>query len=326
MKELLGSDELNELLTAVSEGQVETAPAAGAAPQKVIRPFDFRSRGRLTPEQARTVQAVAEKAAAAISNSLGQTLRTPVETNLVAIEPATYQAFNSSLPDPVCLQLFRAEPGGHPGMFSLEVPLAFAFVDRLLGGGGQVLAQNKPLTEIEQAVITPLFHSICQRLGAAWADFAQVRFRPTEMAARPREVQSLPPQEPVLQITFTVSNEAAVGDMNICLPLGLINALVPPPYAASETADATQALRRAVAAAPLRLSVELGRAEITIHELLNLQPGQVIRLDTRPGRSLALAVEGQPYFAGEPGLSGNRRAVQITSTPKPPENGDNSNG
>ena len=326
MKELLSSDELNELLTAVSEGQVEAAPAAGAARQKVIRPFDFRSQSRLTPEQARTIQTVAEKAAAAISNSLGQTLRAPVETNLVAIEPATYQAFNSSLPDPVCLQLFRAEPGGHPGMFSLEVPLAFAFVDRLLGGGGQVLAQNKPLTEVEQAVIAPLFHAVCQRLAAAWADFAQVRFRPSEMAARPREVQVLPPQEPVVQITLTVSNEASVGDMNICLPLALVNALVPPPYAASGPADAAQALRRAVAAAPLRLSVELGRAEITIHELLNLQPGQVIRLDTRPGRPLALAVEGQPYFAGEPGLAGNRRAVQITSTPEPPENGDRTNG
>jgi len=326
MKELLSSDELNELLTAVSEGQVEAAPAAGPARQKVIRPFDFRSRGRLTPDQARAVQQVSEEAAAGISNAFGQALRTPVEATVVAVEPVTYQAFNSSLPDPVCLQLFRLEPGGHHGMFSFEVPLAFAFVDRLLGGGGQVLAQSKPLTEIEQAVITPLFHSVCQRLGAAWAGIAEVRFRPTEIAVRPREVQILPPQEPVLQITLTVSNESSVGDMNICLPVAAVGALVPPPHAGIEGAEAEQALRRAVAAAPLRLSVELGRAEITIHELLNLQPGQVIRLDSRPGRPLTVAVEGQPYFTGEPGLSGSRRAVQIASTPEPRQNGGNTDG
>lgn len=325
MKELLSSDELNDLLTAVSEGQVEAAPGAGSGRQMVIRPCDFRRRGRLTRGQGRALEKVTEQAAAGISNSLGQTLHTPVEANVVALEPATYQEFNSSLPDPVCLQLFRLEPQGHSGLFSFEIPLALAFIDRLLGGEGQVLAQSKPLTAIEQAVIAPLFHAVCQKLGAAWDGFAQVRFRPAEIATRPRQVQILPPQEPVLQITLTISNEASVGDMNLCLPVEAIGALIPPAHARDQEGDPQQALRRAIAAAPVRLSAELGRANITIHDLLSLQPGQVIRLDSRPGRPLTIAVERRPYFAGEPGRSGGRRAVQVTSLPQTEQNGGKAN-
>lgn len=69
----------------------------------------------------------------------------------------------------------------------------------------------------------------------------------------------------------------------------------PPVAAAEETAGALDL----VLDVPVRLSVELGRTEVAIREVVNLGRGSVIELDRGPGMPLDVRINGVLIGRGE---------------------------
>jgi flagellar motor switch protein FliN/FliY len=66
-----------------------------------------------------------------------------------------------------------------------------------------------------------------------------------------------------------------------------------------EQADAMTAGLSLVLAVPVRLSVELGRTEIPIREVVNLARGSIVDLDRSPGEALDVLVNGVLIGRGE---------------------------
>ena len=328
MNELLSADELGDLLEAVSGGDAPAAPTGESARERSIQPLDFRKPGRLSREQLRTLQQLHDAAAIALSSVLSDVLSAPVEVSLVAVEAVTFGAFNNALPTPVCIQTLRAgvrdaqspsKGGDHRGLFCLDIPLAFGIVERLLGGRGQALEQSRPLTDIEQAVISGPLEALLARVAGAWRAIAPLELTPDALEMSPKAAQILGGREVVLQVIFAVGGDACVGDLSFCLPLALVEQLLPrddPDLGAAlegRTAEpvALDAMRRAVGAAPVRVAAELARTEVSVLELLSLRPGHVIRLDKAVGDPLDVTVERTPHLAGRPGLVGHKLGIQI---------------
>jgi flagellar motor switch protein FliM len=57
--------------------------------------------------------------------------------------------------------------------------------------------------------------------------------------------------------------------------------------------------------------VELGRANITVGEMLNINVGDVIQLDQYVKELLDIKIGNQVKFKGAPGIFDNRMAIQI---------------
>jgi flagellar motor switch protein FliN len=70
---------------------------------------------------------------------------------------------------------------------------------------------------------------------------------------------------------------------------------------------------------PLDLSVELGRARMSIQDLLNLSPGSVIELDKIAGEPLDLLVNGRLVARGEAVVVNDKFGVRITDIVSPSE-------
>ena len=70
-------------------------------------------------------------------------------------------------------------------------------------------------------------------------------------------------------------------------------------------------------------SVELGTAEITVRTLLDLQPGDIIRLDQDSDSELLMRIEGLPKVRGLPRVVNQNKALEITSMILPPEEDEN---
>jgi flagellar motor switch protein FliM len=64
----------------------------------------------------------------------------------------------------------------------------------------------------------------------------------------------------------------------------------------------------------LQLRVELGRARLTVRELLALEPGDVLVLDQDVSFPLAVYVENEPCFYAFPGQRGRSLAIRIAGT------------
>ncbi|HZN94648.1 MAG TPA: flagellar motor switch protein FliN [Myxococcales bacterium] len=63
---------------------------------------------------------------------------------------------------------------------------------------------------------------------------------------------------------------------------------------------------------PLDVTVELGRARMSIHDLLSLSPGSVIELDKMAGEPLDIVVNGRLIARGEAVVVNDRFGIRIT--------------
>lgn len=70
---------------------------------------------------------------------------------------------------------------------------------------------------------------------------------------------------------------------------------------------------------PLDVSVELGRARLSIQELLNLSPGSVIELDKVAGEPLDILVNQRLVARGEAVVVNDKFGVRITDIVSPTE-------
>jgi len=320
MKDLLSADELSDLLTAVNDSQ---APAT-AQPDprgRSIQALDFRQSCRLSADQLRAIQQFHDTVAIELSTILSTCLQAPVDVDLAAVAAVAYGTFSAAIATPACIQVFHLSEGEHQGVLVLDTSLAFGLIERILGGRGQALSQPRALTEIEQALIAPHLHGMLGKLAQAWTPVATVAFEPEAIRMTPQAAPIATPKDIVLQLTFTIGSEMAVGDLNLCLPLVAVEQLLPRDKAQLSTVlgqhdtqpDAIDALRRTVGAAPVRVAAELGRTNISVLDLLKLQPGHVIRLDTRIGDTLDVTVEREPRLAARPGLVGQNLGLEITT-------------
>jgi flagellar motor switch protein FliN len=70
---------------------------------------------------------------------------------------------------------------------------------------------------------------------------------------------------------------------------------------------------------PLDVSVELGRARVSIHDLLALGPGSVIELDKIAGEPLDILVNDRLVARGEAVVVNDKFGVRITDIVSPAE-------
>jgi len=70
---------------------------------------------------------------------------------------------------------------------------------------------------------------------------------------------------------------------------------------------------------PLELSVELGRARMSIQDLLNLSPGSVIELDKIAGEALDILINGRLVARGEAVVVNDKFGIRISDIVSPSE-------
>lgn len=135
----------------------------------------------------------------------------------------------------------------------------------------------------------------------------------------PMFTQIIPLTDMVVLITLELRIAEAFGLMNICLPFVVIEPILDRLNAqiwfakASKpsTAQSIANIQHRLNQAQVPVTVELGKATITVGELLNINVGDVIQLDQYVKGLLDIKIGNQVKFKGTPGVSENRMAVQI---------------
>jgi flagellar motor switch protein FliM len=63
----------------------------------------------------------------------------------------------------------------------------------------------------------------------------------------------------------------------------------------------------------LNISVELGKTKLTFGQIIDMEVGDIIMLDTKVGEESVIKVEGKEFFYGYPGVSNNSKAIKVTA-------------
>lgn len=284
-----------------------------------LRVYDFRSPDKFSKEQLRTLLTLHENFARVVTTSLSALLRTNVQVSPAAAEQSTYSDFVRGMHDPTVLAIISLAPFPSNALMELDNRVAFTMIDRLLGGPGQGMVKERALTDIEAMVLRRVLNTMLESIGETWRNIAEVMPRLEALETNPLFAQLMAPAEIVASIVFSVQVGGQAGDLRLCLPYAMLEPVLPQlstrqwavrnPRA--KAGGEEEKLMRELAEVVLPVSVELGRARITVGELLSLEAGDIVQLDTPSQALVDIYVKGRRKFRGRAGTAGRRLAVQV---------------
>ncbi len=320
MADVLSQAEIDSLLDALSSGSLKVEEVISDEKKKKIKPYDFRRPNKLSKDQIRTLVMLHENFARLLTTSLSTYLRSMVRGQVVSIDQLTYEEFTKSLHNPTVMNIISLRPLEGNMLIELSPQLAFAIVDRLLGGYGYSLEKIRELTDIEQTVIKRVMAKILPNIKEAWQVVADLNPGFESIELNPLFTQIIPPTDMIVLITLEVRIAEAFGLLNICIPLAVLdpildrlNAQVWFTRSSNKTSDnqSLSAIQQRLSQASIQVSAELGKAVISVGELLTLAVGDVVQLDQSVKGLLDIRVGNQIKYKATPGVSDNKMAVQI---------------
>lgn len=329
MGDILSQEEVDALLSAVSSGGDSDISENGQGSSgieddsievdKSLSLYDFRRPDRVSKDQMRTLQNLHDGYARQFSTTLTNFLRTFVEIELVSVDQLTYSEFVMSISNPSCIYVFKMEPLEGTAIIEINPSLVFFIIDRLFGGQGRPSEQNRELTLIEQNVIIRIVERGLNDLKEVWEHIGIFSPKIEAYETNPQFVQIAPPGETVILISLEVRMQNASGLMSICFPYmlleGVINNLSGENWMSSQssaTSETRETLESELQDIDLTLSTVIGKTELTIRDLLQLQKGDVLCLDKLYDSDLLVQIDGKTKMAGRSGLVGRKKAVKIT--------------
>lgn len=348
--DILEQNEIDALLDAIDSGVVEQEAVHGQIFSRSrrrgetveVRPYDFKRPERVSKDQMRALQTLHESFARNFGASLSGFLRTIVEVKVSNCEQMTYAEFIAALPNPTSFNLVQAD--NFEGQMCMEISplIIYPIIDRLLGGTTQDLfIPQRPMTLIETKLISNVTKRGLDALSEAWAGIRQLVFHISATESNPQLVQIVPPNEVVVVVGFEIKMSNRAGTMNLCIPYNVIEPVMDDLAAQSWFAvsdqtrnlDLHERMNKSISRASVEVTGVLAETSMTMQELINLQPGDLILTDKLAIQPVLLSVEGEKKFWASMGKIKGKRALQVmesvrpgqrpAASAKPPRSSDN---
>jgi flagellar motor switch protein FliM len=271
----------------------------------------------------RTLRAVHERYAPSLATALSAFLRSEFQVTFEDLSIQTSGGFQAALPSPTCLMVFRLHPRDERMYLHMNCATAFGLLELLLGGKcGPEPAAARNLTEIEWSLLEEVVRVIVRPLGEAWQTFATVEFEVESLVSEPGlAAQSDPnhaPNQPMIRLAFHLRCGEHSGVLEIAAPQSFFDGSgSAPEQKASGDAlepDARQKLAL-LDEAGVSLEVRLEGPRLPVADLMNLNPGQVIKLNYPLDQPLRGVINGALSLEGAVVSSGKKRAFQIAALP-----------
>jgi flagellar motor switch protein FliM len=318
--DVLSQNEIDALLAALSSGEMDAEELKKEETQKRVKAYDFKRAVRFSKDHIRSLTRIHENFARYLTTYFSAQLRTFVQINVVQVEQLPYDEFIRSIPKMTILNIFEAEPLEGRMVLEVHPNVAFAMLDRLLGGPGSSPPKVNALTEIETIIIERIFSRAFESLQEAWKTVIDLAPRLEALETNPQFMQIVSPNETIALISLTTKIGDTTGMINLCIPHVVLEPIMPRlsvhhqflAQRKSRAPEEVEALQERVHKAKLPVIAELGESVITVKEFLNLAVGDVITLNKPVDDGLHIKVGEKLKFIASPGTVKDKLAVQVT--------------
>ncbi len=311
--DVLNQEEIDALLHGVDSGAVKTE--APVTPGEA-RNYDFANQVRIVRGRMPTLEMINERFARLFRTSLFNLLRRAPEVAVAPVRMQKFAEYVHSLHVPTNLNLVKILPLRGTALIVLDPKLVFAAVDNFFGGNGRFAKiEGREFTATESRVIHMLLKHVFADVKEAWSNVARLDIEYLSSEVNPHFANIVSPTEIVVVTSFHIELDGGGGDIHVTMPYSMIEPLRELLHAgvASDRVEHdvrwVQALKEEMADAEVELTTLLGRGRITMQQLMDMQPGDILPCDFT-GRATVLA-EDVPVFRGTFGVSHGQQAVQI---------------
>ena len=332
MAEVLSQKQIDELLGNLQKGQVDFNEIEEQSTTSKVKEYDFLSPKKFTKEQLKLLDNVFDGFIRTFSLQLSGMLRCACEMEILQVEEEEYREFNNALADSVLVGVIGMNSEEYniedkQILIELSRPISFSVMDRLLGGNGMGYDIQRDYTDIELSLLEYTFKQVPPLLDAAWSNYMELTHTLDMIETNSRLIQQIQPDEAVAIISIEITLDSLKGNMNICLPASSLEDIfrifnskyTRMPKKSDPTLEKQRKdnIIHSLKGSPLNVSAILGKTEISVGDLLSLQTGDIIPLNTPIDRdSVVLEVENTPWFTGIIGTKKKKYAVKIDSSIK----------
>ena len=321
MAEILSQDEIDALLEVVEDEDInpeELEKSNDLLEQRQITLYDFKRPNRVSKEQLRSIRAMHDKMARNLASAISSLMRSIVEIQLHSVDQMTYGEFLMSLPSPTSFNVFSLKPLDGKGVIELNPSIVFPMIDRLLGGPGVPFDTNREFSDIELNLLDQILRVITQNMKEVWAPIMDIYPLIEAKESSPNVVQIVAQNEIVIMVVMEIIIGQTSGMMNICYPVISIESLLPKlasrDLMLSETSSRksrNKELRALLRGAKIELEAVLGYAKLNMKEVLDLEVGDIIKLNRPADDTIVLKVDGREKFIADFGVRRYRRCIKI---------------
>jgi flagellar motor switch protein FliM len=192
-------------------------------------------------------------------------------------------------------------------------------LDRLLGGKGEPFDASREFSDIELSLFESILRVMMGTLKEAWGPVMEVYPNIESKESSPNVVQIVAQNEIVVMVVMEIIIGHSSGMMNICYPVISLEPVLPRLASRDLMLNETSSkksrnteLQVLLGGAKVTVEANLGNAELTLRDILELQTGDVVRLSEAANDIVTVSIDGKDRFQGEIGLRRFRKSIQIT--------------
>ena len=320
MGEVLSQSEIDNLLAALSSGEID-ADEMNGADEKQVKDYDFKRPTKFSKEHLRTLEIIFEHYGRLLSTSMPVYLRKNIQVSVTSSETVIFSEFSNSLSNPVILGIVDFQPLGGTILIELASQLGYAMIDRMLGGSGDPLEKSREFTEIEMTIIEKMMVVFMQLMREPWKNVVDINPMMERIETNSQFAQIIAPNDMIAIVTLNIKIGDVEGFMNVCLPFftleSVMDKLNTKFWYANMQEQSNEDFEEYIEALIKRVNVPvkavLGQTSISVTDFVNLQVGDIIRLDTEVEQDLTVYVGNIKKFTALPGTSRDKNSVRVTS-------------
>lgn len=321
MGEVLSQNEIDSLLNALNAGELDVEEYKSNAASKQIKDYDFARPSKFAKEHLRTLEIIFEHYSRLVSTTLPAYLRHSCQVDVINSEAVSYSEFANALSNPILIGIIDFSPLKGSIVMDISVNIGYAMIDRLLGGKGEALEKERDFSEIEITIIERMMTLLIELMIEPWKNVVELDPLLEKIETNSQFAQVISPNEVIALLTLNLKIGKVEGLINICIPYlcieDVLDKLNTKYWFSSMRKTNVEVyndiIEKQISSALIPVRAIFGNASITVKDFVNLQRGDIIKLDQKLDNDLNILVGDIKKFKAKPGVFDGHNAVKITS-------------
>lgn len=324
MSDVLSQSEIDALLNALNSGEVDVDDIQDVDSSKKTKKYDFRNPQKISKEQLRTLEIIHENFGRYMQTFLTGYLRAPAKVSILTVDQFAYSEFSNALKNPAFLSIIDFNPLNGQILIDISTDIIYTIIDRLLGGDGTDIQEVTSFTDIELSLLKNMMEKVVKDLKQAWENVIELDPVLEKIEVNPQFAQIVPPNETIALITMSIEIGELEGMMNICVPYILLEPVLDKlntkfwfsTSTKKHTVEDQEAIKSRIMDTSVPVVAELGTTQLRVRDILNIHPGDVIKLDQNKNEKSSIRIGSNIKYKGNIGVSDNKMAIQILEVVK----------
>ena len=284
-----------------------------------IKKYDFRHPKLVSKEIMRALHKIHNLFGRNVKRIFSNSLNLKTEVTLHDIEQVIFSEFLNSIEPPTALFLFNIEELGEWAVLQMDPSFCVFFVEHQSGGRSIELGSARALTRIEERVMGRTIQKIFKELTHIWSSYINMTILHHVYESKPANIRTISSHIPGIAVTFMLNVQGMEVPFRVCYPYALLKEEMMSSFGKIDTnnpksmlsAEQRLSFKNEMKQVNVTAKARLGETKISLHKLLSLVEGDVIKLNQLIDDPLEIDVNNKLKMFGYPGVKSTNKAVKI---------------